>query len=206
MDYETNENVEMDELEIDFKPINRGLGFHQQEERIRQTPKKSNHGARAGVLASKLIVETAIAPKPQLTSPVLDTKWFRATNIERFASWAVDLVCISMIIASVLLVFSRFTGVSLSRLVMINGIEESLLFLGSIYCFFYLLYFTLLDFSSTPGKYLFGLKLVNVGKGRLRMHQTFMRSFVTLTTGLLLFVPTMIKSDNKISQTSVCKR
>lgn len=117
------------------------------------------------------------------------------------AAWAVDLTLILLSIVSALILFMSSTGIGVEEFKDFLIKPEAQIFIGVFFTMFYLLYFSVLDLNSSPGKLLFGTKLVAVGNKRLTVFNTFIRSFIILVSIPLFLLPLIFGLHNKLSGT-----
>ena len=117
------------------------------------------------------------------------------------AAWAVDLTLILISIVSALILFGSATGISFNEFHEFFTRKESQIFIGVFFTIFYLLYFSVLDLNSSPGKLLFGTRLVATANQRLTVFNTFTRAFIILVSITLFMLPLIFGLHNKLSGT-----
>ena len=117
------------------------------------------------------------------------------------AAWAVDLTLILLSIIAALILFGSATGVNFDEFKEFFMRNESQVFIGVFFIIFYLLYFSVLDLNSSPGKLLFGTRLVAANNERLTVFNTFTRALVILISIPLFMLPIVFGLHNKISKT-----
>ena len=117
------------------------------------------------------------------------------------AAWAVDLTLILLSIVSALILFASATGISFNEFQEFFSRKESQIFIGVFFTIFYLLYFSVLDLNSSPGKLLFGTRLVTSSKDRLTVFNTFSRALIILISIPLFMLPLIFGVHNKLSGT-----
>ena len=103
-------------------------------------------------------------------------------------------------------VILAFIGGAVFFIISVSGINVGaplvLIFLGSFFAVFYLIYFSVLEMLGTPGRMIFGTKLVSSREGEaLHSWQTFVRSLIILVSPLLLLIPLYFGWHNTVSET-----
>ena len=117
------------------------------------------------------------------------------------AAWAVDLTLILLSIVSALILFGSATGINFNEFHEFFLRKESQIFIGVFFTIFYLLYFSVLDLNSSPGKLLFGTRLVASASQRLTVFNTFTRALIILISIPLFMLPLIFGLHNKLSGT-----
>ena len=117
------------------------------------------------------------------------------------AAWAVDLLLILISICAALVLFMSATGISMLEFKSFVMLKESQIFISFFFVAFYLLYFSILDINSTPGKLIFGTKLISSTNDRLTVFSTFTRALVILLSFPLFMLPLVFGWHNKLSKT-----
>jgi uncharacterized RDD family membrane protein YckC len=226
-------DIEDFELEgLGFKPINAGLGFHGEREKVRafKTPAQTKHSRtnRLGAINSDKLQHTPEAmPLSSATSGLeafyaqsntnevkkaaSDTKTIEATKeatlSSRLFSYVIDCMIVGITVLSMYFVFSliaygEISFSSYKTFIVTNG---DFLFLLSFIT--YISYFTLLDAIGTVGKKLFGIRLEVTGdESHLSVIQVFNRTILCLLGTLLAFVPCILDLHGKLSRTRVVVR
>jgi hypothetical protein len=217
-----------------FKPVTKGLGFHHEQKKttFKPTSRSLPENTRATLPLSKISNETALKVKAQApsgleafystsqagmaiqpdTTPVIDNELISTNEITgsvsstvQVLSWSVDLILVLSLVA--------LTGISL---VMASGIEYRVIlkliskidiavFSGSVFAIYYILYFTILDLSSTPGKLLFGIRLVGTDKNNFSIKNTFIRSLISLLSIFIFCLPMLLDFQGRLSDTKLVK-
>ena len=205
-------NIPTMDFDIDsfeFKPVTKGLGFHQ--DKIKEnSPRKFK---RTQTIAQKervkyeersVVINTPLPPKNiQVSSEEIKTKKVEKIRNARmglqFTSFIFDLVLICSIQLGLNFAFLKIVQLdSFSKFLEFTWKEQSLFF-----SFLFLFYFTLLELASTPGKRIFDLKLeTTVGK-KLSIDQTLIRSVVTLLSFITVGMPLLFDFQGKLSDTKV---
>ena len=195
--------------DFDFKPINKGLGFHKNSSEIKSTS-VSNHEKSLNLKKQELknkFNEDLLKRSSQLeeislekeTSPRLSSKKksIEASAIARSGSFIVDILFVSLVVASTFFFLFYFNKISFSTL----GQTNIILLSSGLFIFYYLLYFSVFELMpwSSFGKLLFKLKVVSDGDFSLSFAESLFRSMLSLT--LLPFLWTNL--HNRLSRTKV---
>ena len=241
--------IDLDEFEISedtFKPMTKGLGFHQDTKRpsFKPSPKEVKPfgspttplGKSLNSIAASTIGQTNTA-KPvmgnQLPSgleafygktkeqPSTDTNLFEqkitkaeakasaSSNLKttpqmsQFLAWVVDVLVIASFVTltGALLVFA--SGIDYRMYSRLISPQDLAAFTAAIFSIYYLLYFTILDLSATPGKTIFGIRLVKADNGSVSVKHTFGRALISLFSGIALFLPMLLDFQGRLSDTKV---
>lgn len=223
--------------ELEFKPINKGLGFHHNEKRRSfQKPvaptSRTHKGHKAMKATSAMPSQTVsnlglsqelggIANKSSLsafyggesTTKTIPPKALKleakailkkeASFFMSFVAWLVDVILISTFSALTISLFIFVSGIEFQELLHLITFTEKISFIFLVFSTCHTLYFSILDLASSPGKALLGLTLVKDGNTPLRLKDTFVRSFASLISTLLLGIPCIFNLSGKISKTKV---
>ena len=216
--------------EIDFKPLNEGLGFHQAQESM----EKFNI-AKRNIISNNKIVE--MTPKENFISPMMkeknkpqllqsDLSMFyghsantenievktnqfdltEATTSQRFTAFAIDMIILAMITVFTFFVIDAIADLNyISKMKELNQVYlSSTLILFSIY---FLIYFSLCDKSSvgTFGKSVIELRVVNSSKTNASLTLLFVRNLFCLLSFLSLGLFAIVDLPSKITSTKVVK-
>lgn len=128
-------------------------------------------------------------------------------KLRQVMAWIIDLLCISSLMGLTYIGLSVVAGVSPGQFSMVLTTQESLIFSFSFFTLYYLMFFSVLDLVSTPGKALFHLRVVAIEPGsRLTVWQTFLRALVSFLSLFLIFVPLLFDFQSKISDTKTIDR
>jgi uncharacterized RDD family membrane protein YckC len=249
--------VDLDEFQINedtFKPMTKGLGFHQDTKRpsFKPSPKevKSFSSSKSplavslnGMPASTLgQANTSNNVKPVMgnqlpsgleafygntQSPAQEINLFeqKITNKDfkeekkvsgnsllkaapqsaQLFAWMIDILVIVSFVAitGALLVFA--SGIDFKMYSRLISPQDLALFTAAIFSIYYLLYFTILDLSATPGKTIFAIRLVRADGGPVSVKHTFARSLISLFAGIALFLPMLLDFQGRLSDTKVVK-
>ena len=235
--------INLDEFMISeesFKPMTKGLGFHQDTKRpsfkpapkevkafgSQATPKQSlsplapispsaqtmasNH-MPSGLEAfygqsgtTQKALESDLEIKSEVKTPVVQ-KYMAAPMFSQFSAWIVDILVIASFVAITGALLVLASGIELKMYSRLISMQDLSIFSAAIFSIYYLLYFTILDLSSSPGKTLFGLRVIKVdGKG-LSVRHTFFRAFISLVSAVALFLPMVLDFQGRLSDTKVVK-
>ena len=213
--------------EVSFKPITKGLGFHNKEPTStgvgkpqikpqpfpkklpgnQVTPSKGQEslGTFYGRTNSWQDSFEAESEKNE-EAPLEESKYFcDALGYEKLFSFLTDFVIVLGLTFTTFLCFFYFSPLKLGE---VTSFLSSLAFLKAFFILFsvyFLTYFSFLDLNATPGKLLFGLKLVGVNGGLLSFKQTFLRSIITLSSFLVAFLPLIVDFHGKLSDSKLVK-
>lgn len=242
--------IDLDEFNISedtFKPMTKGLGFHQDTKRpsFKPAPKevKMFGSAKSSVNQTLSSISTSIgAPKTSRTTnqmpsgleafygtkatttsesqnlfekpihakseikqeKVLSSKKTAPQTLQFFA-WIIDILMIVSFVAltGVLLVFA--SGIEFTMYSRLISPKELSIFTATIFSIYYLLYFTILELSATPGKTIFGIRLVTNSGREVSVKHTFTRALISLFSGIALFLPMLLDFQGRLSDTKVIK-
>lgn len=148
--------------------------------------------------------DTNIGAAEEVATP----KNVTANVFERFGAWIIDFVMISVVFFVVFVSAILLTNTPLSfAREMILG-KEFFITLMPLFAEFYLFYFSFFDKTlfSSPGKKIFGLRVVSFSDNNISMLQAFGRAIITLisffTMGLLIF----LDAQSRLTDTKVIRR
>ena len=243
--------VNLDEFNISedsFKPMSKGLGFHQDQKRssftpipkevkpfgsARTQPKASTilsslSGSQASKASAKQMPSGLEAfygvkgnPGNQIQinsqtnlemnfeiqeeSKVAKTSFHSASLGSQFFAWIIDLLVVASFVAvtGVLLVFA--SGIKFQMLVKIISTQDLVVFTAAIFSIYYLLYFTILDLSASPGKTIMGIRLLRADNKNVTVKNTFTRALVSLFSSIALFLPMLLDFQGRLSDTKLVK-
>jgi uncharacterized RDD family membrane protein YckC len=227
-------SLSFDDFEItaeSFRPVTKGLGFHQEQQKtnFKQISRTKIEKIRSQAPLGNMLRgnETRIknlapmgleafygatAPVPEIMLPELDKDIARPAVVLKNVSpviqlfaWIIDVAVIlsSVVITGVaLMLASRINFGLIQKLV---SSQDLMLFTSSIFAIYYILYFTILDISSSPGKTIFGIRLVGTDQNTLTMKNTFIRSLVSLFSLLAFCFPLLLDFQGRLSDTRIVK-
>lgn len=239
--------VNLDEFNISedsFKPMTKGLGFHQEQKRssFKPAPKEvkpfgvARKDMKASTVLSTLSSQNATTasqhmptgleafygtkgnPGNQNQQNILEKKLdlndlktetkivskLAPMSLQLFA-WAIDLLVVASFVAvtGALLVFA--SGIQFEMLARLISNQDLLAFTAAIFSIYYLLYFTILDLSASPGKTIMGLRLLRSDNGNVSVKHTFTRALISLLSSIALFLPMLLDFQGRLSDTKVVK-
>lgn len=221
--------------EDSFKPMTKGLGFHHEQKKtsFKVAPKENKTFASAKTqpmlnslsakntkaIATQHIPSgleafygTQVQTRPAeffeiATDEKFETKQktVEASSLLQFGAWIIDLLVIASfeIITGALLILA--SGIEFKVLARLVSTQDLIAFSVAIFSIYYLLYFTILDLSASPGKTLFGIRLIKSDKGNVAVKNTFTRSLVSLLSVVALFLPMLLDFQGRLSDTKLVK-
>ncbi len=217
-----------------FKPLTDGLGFHHSIKEKKEI--KSDLSTKSVALKEQLEIRAKelnlrstqtpksenvsmgeLAPfynneeKAQETSIDIHTHLQtieEASMTSRFGAWFVDLVLITTIITVALVSIIFTSQIPLSYLRENSFDLDLLASLFSISLLFYSFYFSFFDKTtfSSPGKRMLRLRVVSIKGNPITFVQAFSRVLITLISGITLGLGSIIKVQDKLTDTVVVKK
>lgn len=239
--------VNLEEFNISedsFKPMTKGLGFHQEQKRSSFKPANKevkpfgttrSKPAAAAVLSS-LSNQNATTASQHMPTGLeafygakgnpgnqnqqnslenkidlhIDKAEMKVVNKSapasyQFFAWVIDLLVVASFVAvtGVLLVVA--SGIQFQMLARIISNQDLIAFTAAIFSIYYLLYFTILDLSASPGKTIMGLRLLKTDNTNVSVKHTFTRALVSLFSSVALFLPMLLDFQGRLSDTKVVK-
>lgn len=192
-----NDDFGMDDF--DFKPLTSGLGFNQNKpttevkpafverpvvQQIQTSAPISPPRKEQGIYQNDLSIfynrEQTLTPPP-LDIPKEEKIYRKASKPQRILAYFLDMSLLLSFLGIILTVMSRTIGMDLLE-VWTSYPHEMTPLVTTLFCGFYLMYFSIFEKtdSSTVGKYLLGIKVVD-NQNRVPGFSTLMiRSFVSL--------------------------
>lgn len=163
------------------------------------------YSSNSSVLANNTSVESTFFEEKSKTSTKTVKKHQAAPVVAQLSAYIIDLllICSFVIFTAALLVLA--SGIELSMYSRIISQQDLAVFAVAMFSIYYLLYFTILDASSTPGKTIFGLKLVKSDGKPVAVKDSFFRAIISLISGVALFLPLMLDFHGKLTDTKVVK-
>ncbi|MBT6324960.1 MAG: hypothetical protein HOJ35_03260 [Bdellovibrionales bacterium] len=219
-----NELLDNDE-DFSFKPITQGLGFHKEAKRRLPISKPKPKPKPKSI--QKPNIEFSTNDSKSLTNELSGLDAFYSgsevsissleeenqlgvgetiRNSDQLLAWAIDVVIIlSVQMATMLLltIVAKTNGIILANLVQS---AEMLILTSTLFVIYFLLYFSILDVSASPGKTIKGVMLVCSTGGRLEVRHTFTRSLIVLLSPFLLFLPLIFNWQSKLSDTTLIRK
>lgn len=214
--------VEEETEDFQFRPITKGLGFHQKEKEAKLTleesvrnpyvskpqvfEKETHMGLEAfvGGLSQERESKTLEAPQEKfsLGREKRETQNFvtSARPVDRLVAFVLDLIFCALLNVSFISILGLSLGLSSREIMDTVGTEVAIGFLVSTY----LIYFSLFDLYGTLGKQVLGISLYSEG-GRASLTQTFGRSLLTLFSLVFLGIPSLLGFTDNWTKTQVCE-
>jgi uncharacterized RDD family membrane protein YckC len=241
--------INLDEFNIcedSFKPMTKGLGFHQEQKRttFKPAPKEvkafgvartqpkasvvlsSMAGSQASVAASQHIptgLEAFYNAKGNPGNQIINQN-ITETTVEKneakvgfksslktasmtaqFTAWIIDLLVIASFVAVTGALLVLASGIQYHVFVHLISLQDAILFTSAIFSIYYLLYFTILDLSSSPGKTILGIRLTRLDNKNVTVKNTFVRALVSLLSSVALFLPMLLDFQGRLSDSKVVK-
>lgn len=232
--------INLDEFMISeesFKPMTKGLGFHQDVKRpsFKPAPKEVKPFGSATSKVAKSMpqslssvtqvkaaaqvptgleafygstptpVSTDILPELKTEEKVSKPNFKAAPMLSQFSAWLIDLLVIASFVAITGALLVLVSGIEIQMYSKLISIQDLALFSAAIFSIYYLLYFTILDLSASPGKTMMGLRVVKCDGKSLSVRNTFTRAFISLLSGIALFLPMVLDFQGRLSDTKVVK-
>ncbi len=229
--------------EDSFKPMTKGLGFHQEQKRsaFKSAPKEVKpFGAAPRAQNKASAILNTLTTKVNVTQhiPTGLEAFYGATgtsqlNIEntsselkiqigeekleslksakiagmgiQFFAFMIDAFVILSFVAVTGALLVLASGIELKVLMRLISLQDIAAFAAAIFSIYYLLYFTILDLSASPGKTIFGLRLLKLDNKNVSVKNTFTRALVSLLSSVALFMPLILDFQGRLSDTKVVK-
>jgi len=123
----------------------------------------------------------------------------------QFFAWAIDLLVIASFVAvtGALLVFA--SGIEFEMFARLISNQDLVAFTAAIFSIYYLLYFTILDLSASPGKTIMGIRLLKTNNRNVSVKDTFTRALISLLSSVALFLPMLLDFQGRLSDTKLVK-
>jgi uncharacterized RDD family membrane protein YckC len=154
-------------------------------------------------------VPPPIQMKPETTDSlklkVSETKKSEANIALQFLAYLIDVGLILTSVLAMVTLLIYISGLNAQSFLNVVGVNDALKFGASFFSIFYVLYFTILDLNSSPGKIIFGLKLMRLDGKAPSVYNTFMRSFICLISFFALGLPMLLDFQGRLSDTKVVK-
>lgn len=219
--------IDMEMEDFDFKPITSGLGFHQSK--VTEVKPAFVETPMPKVQQRKVVAARESAPVYQndlslfygqsasqatvMQSPVAQEVKTRKVKTYRMASGA-ERVTAYLIDLSVVLSFLGVVMTAMARAMEMDLLmawsqypHEMTPLIVTLFCGFYLIYFSIFEkaSSSTLGKNIFNLKVLDLDEKSVSFSVLLVRSFITLTNYVGLGFFSYFNLQNKITHTKVVK-
>jgi uncharacterized RDD family membrane protein YckC len=216
--------------EIDFKPITSGLGFHHSKiqdvkpvftEKTIATPvltpmnSPNLNRAESPVYQNDLSLFYNNSQNPSIPVVPLktgqpedkvETFYIEASRGQRVMAYFLDLTLIGSLLSIVLIVMARTISMDLLEVWTNYPNEITPLFI-ILFSGFYLIYFSVFEkgLSSTFGKNMLGLRVVNLNNSSQTMGMLTLRSVITLFNFLTFGLFSWFDLQNKVTHSKVIR-
>jgi uncharacterized RDD family membrane protein YckC len=199
-----------DDFEIDFKPLNEGLGFNHGDKKVPFEKSRLERKKFVESNLSKNVMDIPSNPFEQTRRigdalADIDSSEFTISIFRKLLSWIIDSVTI------------LFFAVFCSRLIFFISFKQSLdfyqnldftvsVFLPLVF-FFYIFYFSILwkCFQQTIGMVFTKLEIVSAKSPEVRLTQTFSRSFFSFLSIFSIGIFDILGITDLLSWTKVKK-
>jgi len=214
----SKEQIDFDTDDFNFTPLTTGLGFnHERDKRVLKTGKNVN-----------MIAEPAVIQKNQLKEKIFDASSYldvfeKKLSIQKeevakekleeviqlapvrmqISAWLIDVLVIFALMSVTMIFSAAVPGMKLNDFLNLISFKDMLIFSVIMFVCYYVLYFSIMDYFITPGKYLLNIRLVRTNGANLSLKDTFIRSLVSAASFSALCVPLYIDFHGKISDTKV---
>jgi uncharacterized RDD family membrane protein YckC len=217
-----------------FKPVTKGLGFHHDQKRTTFKPvqhtkidKVHSSGPLRNISADLEVKIKNQAPSgleafygtsalpvfpPQ---PIVNVEKIKnaqpaellaeAPATVQFFAWITDIIVLLTLVVITVACLVIASGIHYSVIVNLVTKPEIMAFTSSLFAIYYVLYFTILDLSASPGKIIFGIRLVNTESQNLSIKNTFIRSIVSLLSIIVFTLPMLLDFQGRLSDTKLVK-
>jgi uncharacterized RDD family membrane protein YckC len=218
--------IPSDDFDFDFKPITSGLGFHHQQKTTEIKPAfqdSMNSISITQPIVSKPVTPVmkeapvyqndlsifygreTVTPAP-VKEPVFEKTYRPATKTIRTIAYILDLGLVLSVLGLVLTVMSRIIEMDLLD-VWSTYPNEITPLVATLFAGFYMIYFSIFEKTSTStfGKGLLNIRVVNLENRTPDFSSLLLRSFVSLTNFISLGLFSYFDLQNKVSSTKVIK-
>jgi uncharacterized RDD family membrane protein YckC len=210
----------IEDIDFDFKPITSGLGFHQKQTEIKpaftersinipsapvsQIPVQSKKEMNVYQNDISIFYNQNSQPVQIVVEKTEEQIYYKlASKPQRIFAYVSDLLLVASILGIVLTVMARTISMDLIE-VWSQYPNEITPLVVSLFCGFYLMYFSIFDKSSaTLGKNIFGLKVVGMDDRPLSLMSLVIRSFVSLLNFVSLGLFSFFDLQNKMTNSKV---
>ena len=128
-----------------------------------------------------------------------------APQLSQFFAWMIDVLVIASFVALTGALLVLASGIELKMYSKLISNKDLAVFGVAIFSIYYLLYFTILDLSASPGKTVLGIRLVKSDGREVSVKHTFARAVISLFSGIALFLPMLLDFQGRLSDTKVVK-
>ncbi|MGE3608937.1 MAG: RDD family protein [Bacteriovoracaceae bacterium] len=218
-----NDDLSMDDFE--FRPITSGLGFHQpklEETKISmmekvipapiQAPPISTNALNKdmNVYQNDLSIfysQQSPAPVSLQVEEVKEEIYLRlASKTQRVFAYCLDILLVTSLVSLVLFVMAATIEMDIISIWQ-NYPNEITPLVVTLFCGFYLIYFSIFDktASSTLGKNLLKIRVVGQSNEMLSFTTLFLRSFISLLNFVSLGLFSYFDLQNKVTSSKVVR-
>jgi uncharacterized RDD family membrane protein YckC len=226
--------MSFDDFEISaesFKPVTKGLGFHQEQKKNVFKPTsqprietfknsgpinnisnelevKIQQQSPSGLQAFYGASATTTIPQSKIELselPTISEVLVEAKPLLQFTAWTIDLVLVLALVALTGGCLVVASGLNYALILKLVSRADLAIFGGSVFSIYYILYFTILDLSTTPGKTICGIRLVGSDRNPISVKNTFIRSIVSLLSVLVFCFPMVLDFQGRLSDTKIVK-
>ena len=212
------EQIDFDADDFNFTPLTTGLGFnHERDKRVLKTGKSVNMIAEpAAVQKNKLkekifdassyldVFEKKLnVPKEEVVKENFEEVIQLAPVRMQISAWLIDVLVIFALMSVTMIFSAAVPGMKLNDFLNLISFKDMIIFSAIMFVCYYVLYFSIMDYFITPGKYLLNIRLVRTNGANLTIKDTFIRSLVSAASFSALCVPLYIDFHGKISDTKV---
>ena len=224
------EALEVNFESLNFKAINSGLGFHQEKKNLLKSPiRKSMASETVGSVRRRSAVpqmpaKNSVRPTTNAQNIAVSRSVKKAENESartklsvtpqnnkvaalhwQIMAWLVDMTLVTGLFVLTTFLFFLVSGTNFeyfSNFV----IQRDFLALASVlFVIYYLIYFTILDLIGSPGKNLFGLRLIRNDGQRIQFQHTAVRAIVTVISSVVIFLPLLMDLQGKMTDTKIIR-
>lgn len=216
-------NIDEFDLEnYEFKALNEGLGFHNDEQGIEKvqiaqtlieekkpSPVVKREPQRPVERKSMVMEEMALPSSitqmatKSVEAPKHVKKIKLATEADRFSAFFIDTAIVLLMTLTFYTLSLSITGLSLDQIFTESSLMWSAPFLATMFCFFFLMYFSLLDSFGTFGKRQLNIVLKKTNDREISSSDCLVRALITLLSIPLCFFPIALDFQGKLSDTQV---
>lgn len=143
----------------------------------------------------------------ELSDKLVETKtqYKTASGANQLIAWIIDVLVVASFVAvtGALLVFA--SGIQFEMFSRLISKQDLIAFTAAIFSIYYLLYFTILDLSASPGKTIMGVRLLKTDNTNVSVKNTFTRALISLLSAVALFLPMLLDFQGRLSDTKVVK-
>ncbi|MCK5072148.1 MAG: RDD family protein [Bacteriovoracaceae bacterium] len=208
------EKGDVDLDDINFKPVTSGLGFNSNKRTLPNTFLKhitsaehirTNRGPCLDIF-QKSTVEEYQKEEISIERSNPESEEINISRSRQACAWAIDLLVILLFLSVTVAIFLIVPGVKVMNLLNFIDTVHMAVFATTFFLTYYVIYFTLLDFFNTPGKYVMNLQLVRTDSKTITLVHTFVRSLSSIVSFLALGAPLFMDFHGKLSDTKIAER